>query len=579
SPELVAAQVLHARPTGDARRVELLREAARISRGRGAPESAVTYLRRALAEPPRDTERSVVLYELGSAEKLVHGPSAAAHLREALAETEEPAQRVQTTLELARALFFSSEVKAAVQTLEDAIAELPRHDSELRRRTLAGYLFAAQGEPPMAARIAPYYDEIRELDLDSSRGGQMLLAVLAWRDGRGEGSREEAVDRSRRALRDGALLVEEDAAFYSLPGLIFDAADLLDEADAVWESVFDVARERGSIFAFAAASGFRSRTRYLRGQLEEAAEDARTALEAALAHGLRTGLPYALAFLGDALLATGAVDAADDALGQLGVGDDVPDTSHFIFFLSSRARVRIARGRPADALRDLATLERIEYAISATNPGFASWRAEAALARHRLGDTDAARAIAEEEVRLSRGWGARRPLGAALRTAGIVVGGNEGLELLRESVAVLEQSPALLERATSLLELGAAVRARGQHSVARDLLRRALELSQLCGAAPLVERARGELDAAGGRPPTIVPSGIESLTASEQRVAEMAREGMTNREIAQALFVTPKAVEVHLANVYRKLGIASRRNLADALPDSVAAAASATQSW
>lgn len=93
-----------------------------------------------------------------------------------------------------------------------------------------------------------------------------------------------------------------------------------------------------------------------------------------------------------------------------------------------------------------------------------------------------------------------------------------------------------------------------------------LELAAACGAEPLAERARTELNAAGGRARREALSGVESLTPSERRVAAMAAEGMTNREIAQALFVTPKTVEVHLSNAYRKLGIASRRQLAAVLP-------------
>ena len=60
-------------------------------------------------------------------------------------------------------------------------------------------------------------------------------------------------------------------------------------------------------------------------------------------------------------------------------------------------------------------------------------------------------------------------------------------------------------------------------------------------------------------------TGVESLTPSERRVAEMAADNMTNKDIAQALFVTPKTVEVHLSNAYRKLGIRSRRELPAAL--------------
>jgi DNA-binding CsgD family transcriptional regulator len=99
-------------------------------------------------------------------------------------------------------------------------------------------------------------------------------------------------------------------------------------------------------------------------------------------------------------------------------------------------------------------------------------------------------------------------------------------------------------------------------------LRRALELAEVVGAAPLAERARTELTATGARPRSVRLSGVESLTASERRVAEMAAEGLTNRQIAQALFVTPKTVEVHLSSVYRKLEIASRSELVRVLPAS-----------
>jgi DNA-binding CsgD family transcriptional regulator len=71
--------------------------------------------------------------------------------------------------------------------------------------------------------------------------------------------------------------------------------------------------------------------------------------------------------------------------------------------------------------------------------------------------------------------------------------------------------------------------------------------------------------ATGARPRRIALSGVESLTPSERRVAEMAAEGGTNREIAQALFVTPKTVEVHLSSAYRKLSIRSRSQLSKAL--------------
>ena len=145
--------------------------------------------------------------------------------------------------------------------------------------------------------------------------------------------------------------------------------------------------------------------------------------------------------------------------------------------------------------------------------------------------------------------------------------GADGLDLLRESVDVLAASPALLERAKSLTELGAALRRANQRAEARPRLHDGLELADRCGAKPVAERAHAELLATGARPRRLVRTGIDSLTPSERRVAQMAADGQTNREIAQALFVTPKTIEMHLSKAYRKLDIQSRSQLARAMAD------------
>ena len=81
---------------------------------------------------------------------------------------------------------------------------------------------------------------------------------------------------------------------------------------------------------------------------------------------------------------------------------------------------------------------------------------------------------------------------------------------------------------------------------------------------PLVEKAHAELVASGARPRRSFVE-RDALTPSEQRVAEMAAGGMSNRDIAQALFVTEKTVETHLGRAYLKLGVRSRRQLPEAL--------------
>ena len=81
----------------------------------------------------------------------------------------------------------------------------------------------------------------------------------------------------------------------------------------------------------------------------------------------------------------------------------------------------------------------------------------------------------------------------------------------------------------------------------------------------LAQRARAELVTAGAKPRRTVLTGLEALTASERRVAELAAGGASNKEIAQSLFVTLRTVELHLSNAYNKLQIRSRHELAAAL--------------
>jgi len=162
---------------------------------------------------------------------------------------------------------------------------------------------------------------------------------------------------------------------------------------------------------------------------------------------------------------------------------------------------------------------------------------------------------ATEMLSQAEGWGTARAIGMALHAAG----------RLEEAVAMLEASPARVEYAHALVDLGASLRRANRRAAARDPLRLALDVADSCGAEPLAERARHELHAAGGRPRRPRTSGVDSLTPSERRIAEMAAGGLSNPEIAQALFVTRKTVEAHLGNAYRKLDIRSRGELPAAL--------------
>jgi DNA-binding CsgD family transcriptional regulator len=195
-----------------------------------------------------------------------------------------------------------------------------------------------------------------------------------------------------------------------------------------------------------------------------------------------------------------------------------------------------------------------------------NWRPPMVRALLLTGDRERALAIADESVRLCRSWGAPTLLGGAVHHRALVAGDpDERLALLREATTLLSTTPAALDHAAAAAALGAELRARGEREQAREPLRTALDLAAGCGAAPLVATARAELVAAGGRPRRARSTGVAALTPGELQVARLAAEGRTNREIAETLFVTTKAVRWHLGNVYRKLGVSTREELPEAL--------------
>jgi DNA-binding CsgD family transcriptional regulator len=565
-PERVAAHLLRAPPAADRDAFATLCEAARRAGARGASESAVAYLRRALAEPPRAAERAELLVELGSAEALVNGPAAVEHLQEALELIEEPAHRARTAALLGRTFFFLHHVDESVQAFMRGIEELAGADAELRRLLEVGLINNAIMEPRFYPLALERLERFRGEPADRTVGDKMLLAMLAYHDARANIPASETVPFARRALADDELLVAENGGVPFISACMVLAMADLDEALEIYDRALADAHRRGSVFAFAAAKLFRAEAYLYRGALAEAEVDGREALEACDAWGVDIAAGWLTGYLADALLEQGKFDDAAAILARGGFAGD-PTTAHAHWFHDTRARFRIVRGEFDQGLEETFEAGLSFEAVGGQNPAFMPWRSQAASALLQLDERDEAHRLVGEELELARTWGAPRALGAALRIAGLVEGGRKGLALLEEAVGVLRESPAKLEHAKACTELGAALRRANRRSDAREQLRHALELATLCGATPLVQRAETELLATGARPRRISLRGVESLTPSERRVAEMAAEGPTNREIAQALFVTPKTVEVHLSRAYRKLGISSRSQLPAALAE------------
>jgi DNA-binding CsgD family transcriptional regulator len=141
--------------------------------------------------------------------------------------------------------------------------------------------------------------------------------------------------------------------------------------------------------------------------------------------------------------------------------------------------------------------------------------------------------------------------------------GPEGIERLEEAVELVSRAPARLELAKSLAALGRLRRSAGRPDYAREPLARAHELAEVCGADRLVAQIREEMLALGVEPASA--RGVWALTATERRVASLAAAGRAEREIAQELFVTPRAIELKLGSALRKLGASSQGELVHAL--------------
>ena len=557
----VATQLLMAPRRGEARVVDLLQEAARSAIRRGASDGAIDYLQRALEEPPPEDRRAQILYELGLVEAGASGQQALTHLLEAYDAIEDPHVRVAIAFWVTRLLMFTSQPDEAAEFARRAYADAPPEFEEERRALEALELNTAYfggSDATLDARIEQHW---RKPD-GNGPGSKMLAANAACDWAMRGGSAEECTELAHEALADGVLIEAENGHFTVTAAVPL----VLAEHDYAMES-YDIqladAHRRGSGFAALAVYLWRGWALWLRGELREAEASLEQAWQEQVMWGgvvEGIGTSTTVGFLTQTLLEQGRLEDARAALGR------IPPTTmpQFAGTHWRRANVEllVAEGRHEEALRAAEEYKRLLG--STENPGVGPWRTLKALALDGLGRTEEAVALAEEELVPARAWGSPGVVGRTLRILGTLQR-EEGLPRLEEAVALLEDSKWRTERARALAALGAAIRRDRRPTEAREPLRLALDLAATCGADGLVEQVRTELAAAGAQPRSTALSGIEALTASERRVADLAADGQTNRDIAQGLFVTPKTVEVHLSNAYRKLGIRSRRELAGAL--------------
>jgi DNA-binding CsgD family transcriptional regulator len=562
TPERITAHLLLTTATGDGRRITVLRSAATEAFQNGSPHAAAARLGRALAESPAEQERGEILAELGRCHVAeMQFAVAEEHLRACLASGASVHTRADAASWLGRCTIVSGgqSAEAAVDALASIAEEVRPIDPERSLELGAELLMILATVLRLRCTRPRHLQRFR----DRARGRRGFEAVARIHDADeqlfGGGSAETAMDEVEDALPRVPPNAQPTAALLALHLLGYG------ERHEFALRVLDVGLERARTDGLATRQGImhgqRAAIALAQGSLHDAQVEAETGL--LLVDPLHFAFPRLVSVAIIVHIERGALDEADE-LARAGTAlGDAEDNTYVGEFLVARGRLRIAHGQLHEGIADLLWCgERVE-AMGIVWP--VHWKGYAASALASLGDKERASRLGREQLAMARRVGARGWLGRALRLAAAAGAEDERLALLEEAVSVLEGAGARLELAHALADLGSELSRVGRRREGRDAQRRAIALADECGAAALAERARIELQSGPGRRARTELTGRNALTAAEWRVCQRAVSGRTNRDIAQALFVTEKTVERHLSSAYQKLGIRSRFQLAAAI--------------
>ena len=564
--EVIAPHLLAAPAQGDPLVVAILRAAARKALASGAVGSAVGLLRRALEEGAR-ADHSDLLAELAQAEVRAGLPEAADRLGEAIEASEDPRQRAELSLTLGAAHYRNGAYGDAVTVLAGAMLDTRHGDAELAEEIAATHFSAVTLVPALAAETERRGARLLASLPDQPTPAQRTaVAHLAGQQALKGQPRPELRRLAELSWGDGELL-ETDGLLRSSWTVVAGALHMVDDLERSLELCDAAAAHAGArdaTEALALAHHCRAWPLYQRGEITAAAEAARAAIDV-LPAGHIGYLPSAYAAIACCHIQQGRLPEAESALTvidhpEFHCGDRLPS------LLLARAKLRLAERRAQEALDDTMRAAGMwEEELGPPSPGALPWRSTAAMAHLALGQTDRARELAAEELALARALDIRRLVIRGLSVLGLAEGGADGLELLAEATTLGAAEPPRLTYISALIALGGALRRANQRAAARDPLMAALKLCRQMGATALAAEAETELAVTGSRRRGDSVWGPEALTPSERRVAELAMEGLTTREMAESLFVTPKTVEFHLRHIYQKLGVNSRDKLSAAL--------------
>jgi DNA-binding CsgD family transcriptional regulator len=295
-----------------------------------------------------------------------------------------------------------------------------------------------------------------------------------------------------------------------------------------------------------------------RGELDVAVDHSSAALTPATQRPMDTHASLALATLAEAHTAIGNHDEAA-AYFTFPIPPALFQTRSGLHYQYARGRHHLAAGRRYAALADFTACGEQMQQWSLDTANLAPWRIGAAEAWLALGQQQKAAALLEEQLAV-RGLGAARTHGMALRTLAATREQCDRVGVLDRSARLLQASGDRYQLALSLADLSRAYRGVGDKDKARSAALRARRMAKVCHADTLCEAlmATGPVEASWS---AARERSIDRLSKSEQRVAALAARGLTNREIAEELFVTVSTVEQHLTRVYKKMDVRSREDL------------------
>lgn len=565
---VIAGHLLLTNPSDDPDVRTRLHQQGRHALEAGATARALPYLERAVAEGPVGPDDVMLLADLARAQA---GEGA---LDDALATwdratelSDDPDQVAELRGQAGDALVMAGRHHQAQSAFGDALdtdaGPGPARQRLVARMLMAGMLTGMPIEDLQAQRDRLLSTVTRPDSYEDRLARAASAAVTVF----GGGTADEARELAVQAIGDGLLLEREGAegpgAHLACSALNWSSA--FRESDDLLTTTIEEARARGSVLGFATAAASRGYARMRMGLVSEAVLDFESALEQRN-HGWHAYLSMVLAGLVECRIARGELDLAQDHRSDLErlAREHGMTGAWATCALGDLAEALGDHERAASRYSDAGRL----VADRMDSPAVLPWRSGRALALIRLGGAAEAAALARENTTRARDFGAPYALAQALRTQAAVDGAADRVGLLREALAVLAETPAARLEAQVATDLaGMLVLTQGQTASAEvvGLLRQAEEWAQFQELRPLEDRVGRLLERLGESPRRPASDALRHLTLSERRVADLAAAGLTNRQIAQQLFVTIKAVEWHLSNVYRKLGIRSRTRLPSAL--------------